>query len=328
MVTADGRQVIASETSHPDLFWAVRGGGGNFGVVTRFQYKLYRSVRSSAARCSCRRPREALRALVPVASSAPEELTTISFLMGMPPAPVHPRRPRRSSSRSSSCSCGAATRPTARPRSRRSARSRRRSSSWACRCRTWASTSSPRKAEKRTLAVHRSRFLDGLDDAAVDAILTPRRRPTSPMTMIQLRVLGGAVGRVARRCDRLRPSRGGRSWSSIVTVRGSGQRADPRAWTASLFDALAPNAAGVYSNFLEAEGQVGSTRPIPAARTSGSPRSSGATTHRTSSTRTRTSGRRSPWAELALSSIHAHEAASSGAAPFGCPSRGYRFHVL
>ena len=41
IVTADGRQVIASETSHPDLFWAVRGGGGNFGVVTRFQYKLY-----------------------------------------------------------------------------------------------------------------------------------------------------------------------------------------------------------------------------------------------------------------------------------------------
>ena len=40
IVTADGEILDVDEASHPDLFWAIRGGGGNFGVATRFQYRL------------------------------------------------------------------------------------------------------------------------------------------------------------------------------------------------------------------------------------------------------------------------------------------------
>jgi FAD/FMN-containing dehydrogenase len=41
IVTADGELLRMDAKSHPDLFWAIRGGGGNFGVVTRFHYRLH-----------------------------------------------------------------------------------------------------------------------------------------------------------------------------------------------------------------------------------------------------------------------------------------------
>ena len=88
IVTADGRILTASEDEHADLFWAVRGGGGNFGIVTRFQFELYPVPAILGGALFLPPTPEVLRSLQPLAEAAPEELTTISFLMHMPAGAV------------------------------------------------------------------------------------------------------------------------------------------------------------------------------------------------------------------------------------------------
>jgi FAD/FMN-containing dehydrogenase len=95
VVTADGRFVTASITEHPDLFWGVRGGGGNFGIVTSFEFQLHPvgpTVLAGAVLYPAERAMEVLRFYREYASMAPDELTTILSLRHAPAAPFVPER--------------------------------------------------------------------------------------------------------------------------------------------------------------------------------------------------------------------------------------------
>ena len=98
--------------------------------------------------------------------------------------------------------------------------------------------------------------LEDLADDAVDAILDAAQNRTSPFTMIQLRVLGGAMSRVASDATAFAHRDAPVMFISIAR-RSRTPSSEPvhRAWTESLFEALEPHDAGVYSNFLEAEGE-------------------------------------------------------------------------
>lgn len=78
VVTSDGQLVRASEDEHPDLFWAIRGGSGNFGVVTSFTYQLHEvgPVLAGSVTYPFDRAREAVSFYHEFASSCPDELTT------------------------------------------------------------------------------------------------------------------------------------------------------------------------------------------------------------------------------------------------------------
>jgi FAD/FMN-containing dehydrogenase len=93
VVLADGRVVRASEHEHADLFWGIRGGGGNFGVVTEFEFRLHPlgpTVLAGLAIFPIDRAPDVLRRWRDWADAAPDELSTGCALITAPPEPFVP----------------------------------------------------------------------------------------------------------------------------------------------------------------------------------------------------------------------------------------------
>lgn len=92
VVLADGSFVTASEKQNPDLFWALRGGGGNFGVVTSFKFKLHpvRTVVAGPILYPLEKSREALQLYRDVMEKAPEDFNAFFAFLIVPPGPPFP----------------------------------------------------------------------------------------------------------------------------------------------------------------------------------------------------------------------------------------------
>ena len=93
VVTADGKLLRASEDEHPDLFWALRGGGGNFGVVTSFEFRLHSvgpTVLAGPILWDATDAGEVLRFYRDFVRDAPDELGTVVRFGTAPPLPVIP----------------------------------------------------------------------------------------------------------------------------------------------------------------------------------------------------------------------------------------------
>jgi FAD/FMN-containing dehydrogenase len=94
VVTADGQVRTANRDQHPELFWALRGGGGNFGVVTRFTFRLHQvgpTITGGLIVWSAERADEVLAAYRDLTESAPRELTAAAIVRLAPPAPFLPQ---------------------------------------------------------------------------------------------------------------------------------------------------------------------------------------------------------------------------------------------
>jgi FAD/FMN-containing dehydrogenase len=252
IVTADGEVRMASATENPDLFWALRGGGGNFGVVTRFCYRMSPVAQVLGGAIVLPATRDVLRSLVPIASSAPDELTVIAELMAAPPAPGIPEE--HVGKPSVMLLFVYAGDPEA---------GERAIAPFRAVATPYAELVMPmpypgiyefsREAETPAPSTVRSVFMDVLDDESVDAILSAFG--TSPEgTMVQLRVFGGAMGRVPADATAF-AHRSSSVMVAVINIFVDPDSVDEAvAWNRSLHAALEPKATGVYVNFLEDEG--------------------------------------------------------------------------
>jgi FAD/FMN-containing dehydrogenase len=94
IVTADGAIRTANRDQHPELFWALRGGGGNFGVVTRFSFRLHQvgpTITGGLIIWSAERAAEVLACYRELTEQAPRELTAATIVRLAPPAPFLPQ---------------------------------------------------------------------------------------------------------------------------------------------------------------------------------------------------------------------------------------------
>ena len=93
VVTADGEILRAAPEEHADLFWAIRGGGGNFGVVTTFEFQAHKVgplVQFGLFFWGLEPGADVLRLLQDVVDSLPREVTILTFCLNAPPAPFVP----------------------------------------------------------------------------------------------------------------------------------------------------------------------------------------------------------------------------------------------
>jgi hypothetical protein len=254
VVTAAGEIVTASENEHPDLFWAIRGGGGNFGIVTEFVFRLAPVGQILGGALVLPASREVLRGYLDYSTSAADDLTTIGNLVHLPPLPFVPQeRVGELVLAILVCWTGdvadgeralAPLRALATP---------------------VADTVGPMpypaiyKYTEHQAAPHaaaiRQMFAHSLSDAALDATLAAMAHATSPVSLIQFRGLGGAMARVETDATAFAH----RDQAYFVAIIGlwldaAEDAAVHRGWTESLWQAVRPEGSGVYVNFLENEG--------------------------------------------------------------------------
>jgi FAD/FMN-containing dehydrogenase len=248
MVTADGRVLRASATEHPDLFWGLRGGGGNFGIVTAFKFQLHPvgPLLSGKVVYPLSKAREVLRFYREYTSSLPDELTAYASLLTMPGG--------QPAIAINLCFCGALDAgerlvepvrrfgsplvETIRPK-------------FYLKLVTQADAGAPPGRHY----YEKARTLSHLSDEAIEAIADAGAACTSPSSLILIQHVHGEASRVG-------PTETAfalREQSYVVSVLAAwdgGEAARHVAWTRACWRALSPFASGgVYVNFLGNEGE-------------------------------------------------------------------------
>jgi FAD/FMN-containing dehydrogenase len=254
VVTATGELVRASEQENAELFWGIRGGGGNFGVVTSFEFRLHQvgpTVLSGLIVHPLDAARDVLRFYRDFVANAPEEFVCWFVMRKAPPLPfLSPEWHGKEILALAVCYSGTVEEGERVAKPLRAFGKPIADVIAPTPYVAWQTLLDP-LLTPGARNYWKSHDFTGLSDGLIDVLVEHARRIPDPMTELAFAQLGGAVGRVPRTATAYTH----RDAQYVLNVHG--RWGDPAkdeaciAWARSLFQAAAPFATGgVYVNFL------------------------------------------------------------------------------
>jgi len=254
IVTADGELLRVDAEHHPDLFWAIRGGGGNFGVVTRFKYTLHPLETTVGGMLILPATAESIAGFIAAAEAAPDELSTIANVMPCPPMPFVPEAHHGQIVNLALMTY--AGDPAAGERALAPFRALATSIVDMVKTQPYAAMYPPDDDEYHPLAIARTMFVDRIDQGVAGTILEHLKRSDAAMRVAQLRVLGGASARVPADATAY-AHRASRIMINVAAFyEGPDDKPVREAWVAEFVAALHQGDTGAYVNFLVDEGEA------------------------------------------------------------------------
>jgi FAD/FMN-containing dehydrogenase len=251
LVTADGRILQVDEERHPDLFWAIRGGGGNFGVATRFKFQLHPLESIVGGLLMLPASAEVVAGFMAAAEAAPEELSGIANVMVAPPMPFIPAELH-----------GQLVVMALLAYAGDAAAGERALAPFRALAPPLADMLQPmpysglfpsEEGEYHPTAVARTMFVDTVDREVAATIMEHLEASDAPVRAVQLRVLGGAMARVPVEAT----AYAHRQRRIMVNVAAFYDGPDDKARRQEWVDGLAAaihQGDGAYVNFLLDEG--------------------------------------------------------------------------
>lgn len=253
VVTADGQILQVDAGSHPDLFWAVRGGGSNFGVVTRFKYQLHELPGVVGGLLMLPATPDVVHGFLREAAAAPDELSVIVNVMPAPPMPFVPAELHGSmvvfglvcysGPADEAAKVLAPIRALAEPIADM------------VRPITYPEMFMEEGGDDyHPTATARTLFADQIDHALVTQVFERLDSAPAPMRVTQFRPLGGAISRVADGATAY--SHRGRAFMVNVAafLDGPDTRAEREQWVLDTSALIANGEPGAYVNFLAEDG--------------------------------------------------------------------------
>ena len=256
VVTADGRLVRADAEHEPELFWAIRGGGGNFGVVTRFQFRLHALPQIVGGMLFLPATADTVAGFIAAAEQAPEELSTIANVMPLPPMPFIPAEHHGKLAIFGLLTYAGDV--EAGQRALAPFRALAEPYADLTRPMPYSGMFPPAEGDYHPIATARTFFVKRVDrevaELIVDRVGEHARSSGAQMAVAQIRVLGGAMARVPADATAF-AHRSSRIMMTIAALVGSKDELPAHeTWVKTVWRELDQGDPGAYVNFVVDEG--------------------------------------------------------------------------